>query len=705
MFYPIEKGNCIEVADNAFGFIFKCQLPPVGYGKNVVTGEIQKTDILKRSEIPEEQYWARPKLPDDYKKRRDVEASRQKIDREYYDPYLEEIRIREWTRRLCGVWFWNFNPSTGKSELQYITGTHYLKLTYWQFKKNLFFDFRIPDRNFWYVMRYGEEDPQCYGINDIEKRKGGKTARSGVWVYDRTSRAENHHAALQSKSDDDVADMFKKAIVRPWTLLPHFFRPTYDLMKGDDPSESLNFFNTSRRGSTAETEQLEEALNSWIDYFPAQEHSLDGPEVDTYVADEAGKTKKPVNIKTRQDVVRYCSEIDGKFDHRRALYTTTVEPEKGEPENYEFQEMTSKSNPLDRDANGRTGTGLYTYFVPAQYCMHFDKYGYPDVEGASVFLMNTRVKYQEDGDTRALSSFKRKNPMTFKEAFSGDGENALYDPELLNTQLDDIVWRKDLIEYGNLEWEGGYRLTIEKKIGNETITVPNKIIWVPSERGRFKKVKGWWPKDSNKVVENNGKFIPNNNFANRIGCDPFKFDKTKDKRRSDCVAYNYQIADPLFPDDPYNDMLTMEYAYRTETTRESNEDILKMAWLCGCQVLFERNVNHWKAFFQEMNCEGFLMYLPGELEPGVYTDGKGTIVQLICNYTSAYIKEFIKKVFFKELIRKDVGWLGFKIEETQIFDRPMGAGITFIAVKGKRYVRHEDHTQNIEEILPLNLAV
>jgi hypothetical protein len=381
-----------------------------------------------------------------------------------------------------------------------------------------------------------------------------------------------------------------------------------------------------------------------------------------------------------------------------------VEVEEGEDENYEFHELTEKSNPLIRDDNGMTLSGLYTIFQPAYKYMYFDRWGFPDEERAKVFLINTRRKLEEEGKTRDLSSLKRKKPMNFREAFTADGGNALYDPEILGIQYDDISWRNDLTERGNLEWYGGHRLTIEKMVNGEKKQVPNKIIWVSNPNGRWERIKGWEPKEPNKVFENNGKFIPNNNFANRIGCDPFKFDKTKDKRRSDCVAYNYQIKDELYPDDIYNDAFTIEYSYRTETTREANEDILKMVWWCGCQVLFERNVDHWKDYFKEMNCEGFLMYLPGEDVPGVYTDGKGTVVQLICNYTSAYINEFIKKVLFKKLIRKDVGWLGFKVEDTQRFDRPMAAGVTLIAVKGKRYIKRTDYEQDIENIMPLHKA-
>ncbi len=99
------------------------------------------------------------------------------------------------------------------------------------------------------------------------------------------------------------------------------------------------------------------------------------------------------------------------------------------------------------------------------------------------------------------------------------------------------------------------------------------------------------------------------------------------------------------------------------------------------------------------------MWMPGETEPGVYTDGKGTIVQLICNYTESYINKFIKKVFFKTLMRKETGWLGFKVEDTQVYDEPMSAGITLIAVKGKKYSKPQSETRTIQDILPYRKAI
>lgn len=703
MYHKIEGGSTVIVHDNAFGFDYECQLPSIGKGVNIMTGALEDVEVIKRSDVPEEQYWQRIPLPADYKERRKKEFSIQKLDKLYVDPYLEDFRKKDWHRRLCGLWFWRFNPRLGHSECIYMTGQQFLYTNWWVYQGK-YMDYREPDRETFYVYAYCQEDPHCLGTNELTQRKSGKTGRAGCVAYERTSRLANHHCGLQSKGDDDAQNMFKKAIIGPWRKLPHFHRPIYDLMKGEDPNE-LRFFATSRRGAQVEEEEAEEALESFMDYGPADEGVYDGPQLETYISDETGKTRRNVSIRERMRVVREASEVSGELIGYH-ISTTTVEVEEGEEENEEFQEFTNQSNPLVRDDNGMTISGYYTFFQPCYKYMYFDRYGFPDEEKAKVFVLNRRKKLEEEGDLRGLSSYKRKKPMTFKEAFAVDGLNSLFNPELIQEQLDSISWGEDRTERGDLEWEGGFEYVIEKLQPDGTKKlVPNKLNWVPKLTGKFEKVKGWFPKEPNKVYENNGHYLPNNNFAYRIGCDPFKYDKTKDKRRSNCAAFVYQIADDLFPDPVYDDMMTMMYLGRPEGTMLANAEILKMAWWCGCQVLFERNINHWKDHFKMWNCYGFLMFMPGEDEPGLITDGAGKTTQTICNYTEAYINQHIKKVFFKKLMNKEVGWLGFKVEETQKFDPVMGAGFTLVAVKGKRYIRPVEHQRDIESIMPLNKAI
>lgn len=688
MFLPIEGGSFIDVPDNSFGFNYRCHIPPEGYGQHSLTGAIKPTDVFKRSDIASEQFWEREVLPKDYKQRVKAERDIKRLRPSHIDPYLEEIRRKDWHRRMYGVWFWN------NGQQVYLTGLNWLYITYWKFQGK-FMDFRITDRDLFYVIQYCMEDDLCLGLNELTKRKNGKTARVGCWGYERVSRLNNHHGGLQSKSDDDAEGAFKKAIIHPWQKLPDHFRPRYDLMKGEEPNE-LRFYPTARRGERIHEDDndLEEALESFFDYMPSTESAYDGPELHTYISDEAGKTKKPVSIKERQNVVRYCTEIDGIIQGKH-FYTTTVEPEKGEEENYEFQELTANSNPLERDDNGMTTTGLYTYFLPAYKGMYFDKYGYPDEEKAKTFLANKIKDYENKNDLRGLSSFKRKNPQSFKEAFSADGEFALYNPELLNRQLDNISWTNKFTERGNLEWVDGYKVKRpHPEIKDEFI--PSKVQWVPDANGKFEKVVGWFPREANMVFWGGQSYEPNNDNYMSIGCDPFRYDKTKDKRRSNCAAFAYQIKDNLHPD-KYDDMFALRYAFREESTRLANEDLLKMAWWCGCKVLFERNVNHWKNDFGDWECARFLKWMPGELEPGIITAGDD--VQTICNYTEAYINQHIGKVYFKSLIRKDTGWLGFKVESTESFDEPMAAGITLIDVKGKAF-KNSGRVLDIQDYWP-----
>jgi hypothetical protein len=707
MFYPVENGSVYEVKDNAFGFVFKCQLPPRGYGVNSITGKLEETDIICRSDNPKEQKWERTALPKDWDKLRKAEKERQKFDRYYFDPNLEAIRKREWKRRLCGVWFWNYNPAKKESKCVYITGQHYLYCNWWRFQGK-YMDYRITDMEVWYCLRYCDTDPDSLGLVFLTKRKLGKTSVSGCWAYERTSKwPKNQHCGIQSKDDDGAEEVFKKAIIHPWQKLPDFFRPIYDTMKTDDPSE-LRFFHTARKGSTAEIDRDEEdALESWIDYGPATEGYYDGPELDTYISDEAGKVEKKISIRTRQDVVRYCSEIDGIMKGKQ-FYTTTVESDETTADEHEFQELVYDSNPTKRNENNRTITGLYTLFIPAHKGFYFDEYGFPNEERAKTFLNNTRKALKDEGKLRQLASAKRKNPMTLQEAFSVDGETSLYNPILLQEQLDKLSWGGEFTQFGDLVWDGGFEFQIEKENKNgQKELVPNKLRWVSNPKGRFEKVKGWMPKEPNAVYERNGQYFPNANYLYRIGCDPFRYDKTKDKRRSNCAAFVYQMPDENRVDKEFDNIFGIRYSFRAESTKLANMDVLKLAWWCGCQVLFERNVNHWKEHFAQWDCSGFLMWLPNEVEPGIFTGGSGSgaLVQTICNYTESYINEHIEKVYFKSLLRKEAGWLGFKVEDTQTFDEPMAAGITLIAVKGKKYRLPNSETKSIEDILPYNKAV
>lgn len=676
MFNEIKGGSCVEIKDNAFGFVFKCWIAAPGYGVNVANGQVEKTDIFKRSEVESEQFWEKMGLPKDYEDRRRKEKEIQKVRPKYIDPYLENIRKEQWGRRLRGVWFWN------NGELVYINGFHWMYLEHWKFQGKTM-AYRLPDRDYFYVVQYCVEDIFCLGLNEITKRKNGKTARAGLVLYERTSRINNHHGGIQSKTDDDAEEFFKKAVIHPWQKLPHFFRPRYDLMKGSDPSE-LRFFATSKRGARAEEEEneLEEPLESFIDYKASGVAGYDGPQVPTYVSDESGKLKE-VSITERQNTVRYSCEVendDGEINYENILHLFTTTVEEMENGGSDFQELTKMSNPLDRDENGRTKSGLYTLFLPSYRAAHFDRYGNPNEASARTYFENTRTGLADK--PVKLSSFIRKNPFTMAEAFRVDGDSCIFNPMKLNEQRDFLSWNKDLVERGNFMWEGGIRDT--------------RVLWCPSPTGRWFRPKHFKFKDeeANQTEKRGGLFIPKNDHRFACGVDPYDHDTTKDKRRSDGASLVKQKVNFDNMADPFIGGYVCLYLDRPGTAELFYEDMIMQCYYFSMRILPETQKPGIMNYFRNRGYAAFLMILPGETSPGIASSP--TSKQSAAYYVEAVIEDQIQKIVFIQLIED---WLKFDIKKTQEYDLSMASLWTEVAANNKLYSRKPD--SNVVDITNL----
>lgn len=675
MYYPIKGGSHLEVQE------YTCQLPPIGYGKNRLTGELEYIGVYKCSSVKKEQKWKRIVLPDDFEKRVDKEVTKQENDPDFFDPELDKIRVQHWRYRLCGFWLKINGVDT------YINGSYFIYLNACPLD-NGYPQYRNPDRLFFYVWEFCVEDPRCAGLVDIERRRMGKTFKSGSILLDRTSMFKAHHAGIQSKTGPDAKHVFQKTVVSFFKKWPSFFRPVFDKSKGLTPTSELRFFQTVVKGKRA-TEIIGMAeLESWIDYGSSEPFFYDGSKLNTYVCDEFGKTMD-CNVVDRWTVVRFCLDQDGEWVGK-ALFTTTVEEMENGGENGRI--LWEGSNPNDRNANGRTKTGMYRFFLPAYETMLFDEYGMPRVDQAKEFLLNERAGFQHDN--RLLSATIRKNPFTIEEAFRVDGNKCLYDPIKLNIQLDYIAAQRSLIERGNFVWENGEPFT--------------RVKWEKSSTGRFYITYIFnRPEDSNLVTKRNGHYFPANNHNITMGCDPFKYDTQKDteknKSMSRCAAFAFKKYDSTARSDPFGNSFIAMYLHRASTTNQQYDDLLKMSWYYGCQILFERNVDNWRHYFKARDCEAFLMKLPGEDDYGLYSDGHKLVHQQLCDYTEAYINEDCHKVMFKELLED---WLKFDVGNTTAYDAAMAAGYTLIAAKEKMYKRETlNTTRDITDYFKIHKAV
>lgn len=653
--YKKVEGGRLEVIQG-----IECWIPPEGYGIDRITGELKHIGVVSRSPKKSEQYWERLQLPADYNKKRKKEEARIKEDPEYYDPELEAVREKHWTYRRCGYWFMNNGVAT------YITGTHWLYLN-WGVTNIGYMRYRDTDRKVFYAIRSVEEDPRAGGLVYVSRRRGGKTYIATIWMYDRVTLGLDKIGGIQSKTDLDASAVFKK-IVNYFVNMPHFFRPTYDQTKGLRPNKELRFYKTTKRGKDAEDMLEGDELRSEINFGSSESYHYDGQALYAYILDEFGKPQKADTWETWK-VVQYCMDQDGRWVGK-AFVTSTIEDL--DTTGSAPKEIWYNSDPQVRDANGRTTSGLYRIFIGAHEGTFLEddheaiKFGVPNIEKNLAFYNAKRDARKNN--TRDLASEIRKNPFTVEEAFRVDADQCLYDSMLLNERLDRLSWKENITTRGNFVWEGGERDT--RVVFEPTSTGKWEICYTPDE------------KDTNKVIKRGGLFYPNNKLFVG-GADPIDHTMTQDNRRSNGagIILRKGVGDGL-----YDMAFVAKYCYRPDMVSIYYEEMIKVAFYYGCEILFENNKVNMMHYFNERGYGAFLMWLPDRAQAGIAASPRSH--QYGAELTEEYIRQYHDRIYFKDLIKE---WLLFDINNTTKFDLAMAASYALIAASQK--VTKQDREQ------------
>lgn len=649
MFAEIEEGSC-EVVQ-----YLPCWIPKAGYIWDYETGKWYFDGVHKRHPHLDECFWEIDKRWAKYLTWKAEEEKRQKQDSKFEHAELHKFIADCWRWRLGGYWYSNNGNPT------YITGLHWYYLSCYNMDIGLP-KYRDTDRGFFYVWQYVEEDPYSFGLNYVTKRRGGKSYQAGVLTVEPATRTKNFNGGMQSKTDSDAKSLFLKAIIAPFRKIPYFFKPVSNIPAGKLPATSLRF----------ETGKMEnfgvEELNSVIDFKPSNPEAYDGYKLYRYIDDECGKCTT-VNVADRWDIVKYCLMDDESRVIGKALHTTTVEEmEKG---GREFFMIWKNSNQRERNALGRTNSGLYNYFVPAHYVRHINKYGIADHDRAYNEIQAERAAVT---DQRALAHMKRKEPLDEREAFSTDASTCAFSNiGGLTTRLDELKFMPARYVVGNFMWEDGVEDT---KV--EFIPTPNgrfSVSWMPDElhRNLRRLRKGptgdeWWPLNIDMAV---------------AGCDPYNHRiltvegaKTMSKGAI-CII---KIPNVLAPSD-LDEGPCLLYQSRPADPKIFFEDCLKACVFFGCKILIEENKDNCIDHFIDRGYGGYLAWLPGKNKPGIFngaqTSGGGVNGQ-IATLTDSYLTHHVDTCVFPELIEQ---WLDFDVTNTTKFDGAMAFGFAKILQK------------------------
>ena len=652
-----------------------------------------KKNILGYKKSNALQVWRRIPLQKELSRIRSMDEW-EEMPREFrsrFRPYIEE----EFRRRREGFWFYNNNTAT------YITGRHYMMLQ-WT-KLDIGYPFFLNfQRDIFLHMAACEIDPRCIGQLYTKCRRSGYTNICSAVLVDEATQVKDKLMGIQSKTGKDAQEnIFMKKVVYMFRNYPFFFKPIQD--GTTNPRMELAFREPSKRITKKnKTSQMGEALNTVINWKNTTNNAYDGEKLHLLYLDEAGKWERPTDIRDAWRIQRTCL-IVGRKIVGKALVGSTVNPmDKG---GKQYKDLWKDSDPLERNANGRTVSGLYRLFIPAQESLEgfFDIHGLPVIDtpdtpiegvdgddviiGSKRYLKNERESLKHDPSE--LNEVTRQFPFTEDEAFRDSIEGSLFNIGKIYQQIEynDELFPNPVIK-GNFIWK-------EKD---------KEVVFSPDVNGRFR--VAWMPPNEQRNVIKNDRGKKVAPFADR-GCggvDSYDLDATLDGRGSKGALHLYN---KFHIENPSN-MFVIEYASRPDLAKIFYEDVLMAAFFYGYPLLVENNKYGIVRYFESRGYDGYLMDRPEHLKGSsatVKVKTKGIpsnsqdVIQAHAHSIEAYIHDHVGinydsgdmgKMYFNNTMED---WIGFKIDKRTKFDLTISSGLALLAAQKSKPKAVTDFTE------------
>jgi len=649
-----------------------------------------KKEILGYERKPHLQMWQRLPVPEELQRIRSMDEwyEMQSEFKKKFSPYIE----KEFERRRNGLWFYN----NGKPV--YITGRHYMMLQ-WSKMDIGYASFLDFQRKLFIHFAACEVDPRSMGQMYTKCRRSGYTNMSAAILVDEATQVKDKLLGIQSKTGKDAQEnIFMKKVVPMFRSYPFFFKPIQD--GTTNPRMELAFREPSKRiTKNNKTSNKGEALNTIINWKNTTNNAYDGEKLHMMYLDESGKWERPTDIREAWRIERTCL-IVGRKIIGKCLMGSTVNPmDKG---GKQYKELWRDSDPEDRNANGRTKTGLYRLFIPAYEALEgfFDEYGNPIIEdpakpvktiegdfvdiGAKTYLKNERDALK--GDARELNEYVRQFPFTVDEAMRDSIEGSTFNIGKIYEQIEhnEELYPNPVVQ-GNFSW---------KDAANDT-----EVVFSPNPQGRW--FISWMPKpeNRNKSVIKHGKKHPANDHIGVGGVDSYDLDSTTDNRGSKgaCHMYNkFSMGAPA-------NMFVAEYASRPPLARIFYEDILMAAVFFGYPLLIENNKYGIVRYFESRGYEEYVMKRPDHLKTpnAVNTKTRGIpsnsvdVIQSHAQAIEAYVEEHVGinsetgemgRMYFQRTLED---WIGYKIDNRTKYDLTISSGLALLGAQKTKVKKKE----------------
>jgi len=686
--------DCVIISkDGTLGDIYEIQGLKVGIPQT--PKKIHGKDLKKEKQVFIRR--ERPQSLTRIKTLYDFQSYTEDIKDQYYS-YIDN----EFNYRNDGYWFMcNGTPC-------YLTGSHYVYLNWTKIDVGAP-DFRHANRIFFYFWEACKADYRCYGMCYLKNRRSGFSFMASSEVVNIATTTKDSRFGILSKSGADAKKMFTDKVVPISTNYPFFFKPIQDGM--ERPKTELSYKVPSRRltrntirATTTSSDEIPTGLDTTIDWKNTGDNSYDGEKLQLLIHDESGKWERPDNILNNWRVTKTCLRLGSKVVGKCMMGSTSNALDKGGDH---FKKLYYNSDVTNRNRNGQTTSGLYSLFIPMEWGFEgfIDKYGYPvfttpsdPIEGIDGELIYTGVlehwENEVEGlknDSDALNEYYRQFPRSEKHAFRDETLNSLFNLTKIYEQIDyneEMEFSGHVVR-GAFSWQNGIKDT--------------KVIWTPTQNGRFK--ISWIPPDQlqNNVIEKNGIKYPGNDGLGAFGCDPYDISGTVGGGGSNGALHG--LTTFTMTSDVPNTKFFLEYIARPQTAEIFFEDVLMACIFYGMPILIENNKPRLLYHLKRRGYRGFSMNRPDklkgalsktELELGGIPNSSEDIKQAHASAIESYIEEYIGKnddsygnMYFQRTLED---WARFDISRRTSFDASISSGLAIMACRKHLYKPSSERT-------------
>lgn len=554
--------------------------------------EPDRKEILNWDKTAANQKWKRESIPAGLNENT-------QFDLKYVD-FIES----QFKKRKEGVWIY----LNGKS--LYLTGTYWFFLQYYN-EMGFYPSLRVIQSELMIYWEACKADDRSYGIDYVKNRRFGWSALCNNEQLESGTKYENKILGTISKKGNDAKKMFVR-LVRAFKKLPPFFMPIFDGQT--TPKTELVFSEPSKKRKAGEGISQGEGLDSIISWHNTELNAMDGEQIFRSSIDECGKWPKDVPFSEYWQIVKTAHRLGSNIVGKAMVGSTVNAMKKG---GAEFKKIWDDSNPLERNKNGQTKSGLYRIFIDAAFCLEgfFDVYGFSIVDDPEEPIMNDLGKLIKVGsdtylkneleslkdDPEKYNEFMRQFPRSERDAFRDEATDCSFNLMKLQEQIDhnEFDLKPDEIERGNFTWVGGIQDTT--------------VQWNPNPNGRFWIAKHCHPTEDfrnrkeKKLINGILAWAPTASHIGCFGVDPYNRSKTVDSRGSLGAAHlSTKTNTSALP----NEAFILEYIDRPATVELFFEDMLMMMVYYSMPMLCELSNEKFLTMIKDRGYRHFSMNNP-----------------------------------------------------------------------------------------------